>query len=353
MYLLEYFFNNFPKVEKFLPRKLDIPNNSFLLYGARGVGKSTLIANILQNLPKDSFLYIDAQDPMFVLEDIEAYELEEFIKNENIKTLVIDHYFEGFLDYLPEVDRLIIISRKELNLNLEKKKLYPLDFEEFFNFQKAQLIQHNFSLYTKFGTLPQIAKNQSPFAHKELFFEKFDTQEGKVILILALFHTKVATTHQIYQRARDYFKISKDWLYMAIKNYEQEGIIYQIDTLEKGFGKKIILYDFAFAKYLNKTITFNAIFDSIVALALIKHNIKIKAIQNPIGYITKQNDLILISPFDSEESFWAKVQTNFGFYTNLNPKSITIVTMSNSYSFKIKNLKFNAIPITEWIVGVD
>ena len=353
MYLLEYFFNNPPKIENLYSRKIILPKTNFVLYGARGVGKSAIIVDYLQSLKRDSFLYIDAEDPIFVLEDIEAYELEEFIKDENISTLVIDHYFEGFLDYLPYVNQIIIISRTKENLAIDYEliKVFPLDFEEFLNFQKVSSIGQNFSLYTKFGSLPKIAKSHSSFAFKELFFEKFDTQEGKVLLILALFHTKIATSHQIYQKAKDYFKISKDWLYKAIKRLENEGVVYQIPLLEKGFGKKIILYDFAFAKYLNKTLKINPTFDAIVALALIKHNIEFKAIQTPLGYLTSSNELILIAPFDDENTLWTKTQNNFGFFSQLNPKKITIVTIANSYNFKIKDYEFKAIPFSEWIVG--
>jgi len=350
MHTLDIFFNNPPKVDSFSARKLILPYSSFMLYGARGSGKSAVIANYIQNLPKNSYLYIDAQDPIFVLDDIDATQLEGFIEEEKITTLILDHYFESFLEFLPKVERLIIVSREKLDIKLKAIRLYPLDFEEFFNFQRASLSQQNFSLYTKYGSLPQIASSHSPFAYKELFFEKFDTQEGKVLLILALFHTKIATSHQIYQRAKDYFKISKDWLYKAIKRLENEGVVHQIDTIEKGFGKKIVIYDFAFAKYLNKTLNFNATFDSIVALALIKHNIEFKAITNPLGYYTKDEKLILIAPFDGESTIWAKIQKNFGFYTKLKPKAVTIITVSNSYTFEIKDITFNAVPFTEWVI---
>jgi predicted AAA+ superfamily ATPase len=353
MYTLDIFFNNPPKLENYHSRKVELPDSSFLLYGPRGAGKSALIANYMKTLKKESFLYIDAQDPIFVLEDIDISELEKYIEEESIKTLILDHYFEGFLEYMPKIEQLIVVTRQKIDLDLPSIVLYPLDFEEFFNFQKAHLIQQNFSLYTKYGSLPQLALSHSPFAYKELFFEKFDTQDGKVMLILALFHTKIATSHQVYQQAKIYFKISKDWLYKAIKRLEQEGILYQIETFEKGFGKKVILYDFAFAKYLNKTLNFNAIFDSIVALALIKHNIDFKAVLNPLGYYTSKGELILISPFESEDSFWAKIQKNFGFYSNLKLQNITIVTVSNSYSFTINNITFNAIAFSEWVITQD
>jgi len=355
MYLLNYFYSSSIQNEQYYPRKLQLPKGSFMLIGARGVGKSALIIDYLKNYEQHSYLYIDCQDPAFILEEIDIVELEEFIAEEGIKILVLDNYFEGFLENFPKVENLIIIAKEPiLEIELPIYRLYPLDFEEFINFSKTQNIQNAFNTYTKKGSLPHIAKSLNiNSAAKELFFEKFETQEGKVLLILAIFNTKVTTAHQIYQRAKEYFKISKDWLYKTIKNFENEGVIYQIDTLERGFGKKLLIYDFAFAKYLNKHQSFNATLDSIVALALIKHKIAIKAVLNPLGYLSDKNELILISAFENEEAMWSKIQKNFGFYTNLKLKSVTIVTISNSYNFTIKNITFNAIPFYEWVIGQD
>ena len=353
MQLLDYFFTNKPQIEKFYPRKVQLPpNESFILYGARATGKSALITDYLNNINK-KYLYIDCQDPAFILDDIQSGELNFFIKEEAIKLLVLDHYFEGFLDSFPNVEQLIIVSRDKLKINLPKFHLYPLDFEEFLNFKNAINIQSAFSLYTKFGTLPKVVKSSNfSLASKEIFFEKFDEQEGKVILVLALFQGKIATAHQIYQRAKENFKISKDWLYKAIKNFESEGLVYQIPTINSGFGKKIIIYDFAFSKYLNKYQQFITSFDTLVAMALIKHNFNIKASNLPLGYLIDNLTFVQLSPFDEETNFWQKAQSNFGFYSNLNIKNVLILTINSSYEFKIKNISFKALPFYEWVMGL-
>ena len=356
MNILDKLFSTSYPLDTFYERKLKLPlNKSFFLYGARGVGKSTLIFNYMNSLPKNSYLYIDCQDPIFILEELDSTALSNFLKEEKIKTLILDHYFEGFLEDIPKVEQLIIASKDNLDINLPKYHLFPLNFEEFLNFSKNPLnLSSAFNSYTKKGSLPKFAKAINiNSAHKEFFFEKFETQEGKVMLILALFQAKVTTPHQIYQIAKEYFKISKDWLYKTIKNFTNEGIIYQIPTLQKGFGKKVILYDFAFSNYLNKYQTFIATLDSIVAMALIKHRFEILCTTNPLGYIIKDtNSFVVVSPFDSQESFWLKAQNNFGFYSKLNIDEITVVTVSNQYSFKIKNITFNAIPFYEWSIGV-
>jgi len=354
MITIDNFFTNPPTIDSFHPRKLQLPSSdSFLLTGARGSGKSALIIDYISQLGHN-FLYIDCQDPAFILEDIESFELEELIEEEQIKTLVLDHYFEGFLESFPKIAQLIIISREKLDIDLPHYKLYPLDFEEFMNFKKSSNPQFAFNLYTKSGSLPRIAKaHNQTLASRELFFEKFDSQEGKVLLILALFQGKVATAHQIYQRAKDYFKISKDWLYKTIKNFEEEGLLYQIPIREKGYGKKILLYDFIFSKYLNKQQQIITTFDSLVAIALIKHQIAIEASINPLAYFLDDGELILIAPFDDRDKMWQKVQNNFGFFTSNKLKNVTILTISNSYSFSIKNINFQALPFYEWVVGLS
>ncbi|HHD74837.1 MAG TPA: hypothetical protein ENL00_03340, partial [Nitratifractor sp.] len=221
LHILDNFFSNSPKIDNIQPRKLQLPaDKSFHIYGARGVGKTALIVDYADKYVKGEYLYIDCQDPTFILNDIDAQDLNEYIEEESIQTLILDHYFEGFLDSLPNVAQLIILSREQLPLSLESYSLYPLDFEEFLNFHSNFSLTNSFDLYTKLGSLPQVAISQSAtISAREHFFERFDAQEGKVLLILSLFHGKVTTTHQIYQRASEYFKISKDWLYRAIKEF--------------------------------------------------------------------------------------------------------------------------------------
>ncbi len=353
MSVLDTFFTNPPKLEQFFMRKLQLPaSGSFALSGARGSGKSALVIDYISTLNHE-FLYIDCQDPIFILEDIEDSELEYLIKEENIKTVVLDHYFEGFLDSLPKVEQLIVVSREPLDIDMPKFTLYPLDFEEFINFKKTTTIESTFSLYTKFGSLPRVAKSSNPaLSSRELFFEKFDEQEGKVFLVLALFQGKIATSHLIYKKAKEYFKISKDWLYKTIKMYEKEGLLIQIPTLERGVGNKFFIYDFAFSKYLNKHEPFNVTFDSLVALALMKYRIEVKATISPLGYLNSENEFYQLAPFYHENQSWQKAQQNFGFYTNNKIKKVTILTVNANYSFEIKDTTFTALPFYEWVAGL-
>ncbi len=353
MEIFEQFFNINTKIDNFLPRSINLPNDkSFQLIGARATGKSALILNYLSKKPKHSYLYIDCQDPAFIFEDIDEDELQRFINEESIQTLVLDHYFNGFIEKLPKVKQIIIVSRDVCEFEFPLYRLYPLDFNEF---SKNNINSANFNSYTKKGSLPSVAiSNERYIKLKEIFFEKFDEGDGKVLLVLALFNTKIATANQIYQKAKEHFKISKDWLYATLKRFEDEGVLYRIKKLESGYGDKIMLYDFAFAKYLNKYQTFINSFDSIVALALLKQNIDIVALSNPLGYLQLNNNrLIIVAPFESEEIFWKKAYTNISIYNQISPSQVQIITISNSYQFSINNINFKAIPFFEWIKEIS
>jgi len=134
--------------------------------------------------------------------------------------------------------------------------------------------------------------------------------------------------------------------------YEKEGLLIQIPTLEKGVGNKFFIYDFAFSKYLNKHEPFNTTFDSLVALALMKYKIEVKATMSPLGYLNNENEFYQLAPFYNENQSWQKAQENFGFYTSNKIEKVTILTVNANYSFKIKDTNFTALPFYEWVAGL-
>ena len=146
-----------------------------------------------------------------------------------------------------------------------------------------------------------------------------------------------------------FFKISKDFIYSTIKRFEQEGIIHFIDNEIKRSGKKMVLYDFAFAKFLSTTHTFASSFDAMVAITLIKGGYSFKSF-SIYGYITSLHELIIPSPFESEESIWIKSQKNYSLYKKHNISKITILTVGNSYKFDIDKITFEALPYREWAI---
>ncbi len=354
MEILEYFYNNTPKNSSYRSRKLQLPDDrSFLLYGARGTGKTALILEYIRELPDEVSLYLDCQDPIFALEDIDTQDLNEFVAQEGIETVVLDHYYEGFLDALPECFQLIVVSRDASVCDMaEKYALYPLDYEEFLSFDRGSSQSASFSHFLKAGTLPATIGHDLDsisLIFRELFYGSFSDDESRLMLIMAKYQGRRVTTHQLYTHAREYFRISKDWIYRTIKKFADEGIILFIEDIEGKGARKMILYDFALSKYLSKSQPFSVTFDAIVTLALFKHDISFCSI-GIHGYLVRQNELIVPSAFENEESFWKKSYNKISLYKAYNIKKVTIVTVSNSYGFTLNGIAFEALPFYEWSI---
>jgi len=353
MNLLEYYQNQLPSIEHFVPRKCQLPQTEDInLFGVRGAGKSTLVLDHVSEIENTSLLYIDFDDPNLLFGIFSSLTLQRYIDTHHIHTLVLDHYTENMLSHFPNVERLIIISRLPLNHFAGTSiELFPLDYEEFLAFETTSAQHRGFNHFLRSGTLPLLARSQKTSVQTmKLFFQSaFEPNEQKLLLILAQHHTKHLTTHQIYTFAKEKFKVSKDWLYKTIKSFKEERLLFFIDDTYQKSGKKMLLFDFAFAKYLTVGQPFILQFDTMVALALIKHYIDIQTL-GIHGYLTKEHELIIPAPFESEESLWAKSQKKFSLYKKYGIKNVTIVTVTNSYEYSIENLTFEALPFDEWSV---
>ena len=353
MDLLEHYHTHPPQNDYYIVRKTTLPKEGNInLYGARGCGKTALVLDYLKNRNEQT-LYIDLEDPNLILNTLDTLPLQAFIEEYGITELILDHYEPRMLNAFPVVERTILVSRIPMEEpSYIPVRLFPLDYEEFLAFEHANTASTAFNHFLKAGTLPAMAGHtqNTTLKMKQFFQQQFSPNEQSLILILARHHTQPMTTHQIYTFTKEHFRISKDFVYSAIKRFVQEGLLYFIDNAIKRSGKKMILYDFAFVKYLTAHQPFGIRFDSMIALTLIKHGIRFKTL-GIHGYITSDNELILPAPFESEESLWVKSQQKFSLYKKHGVAKITVVTVANSYTFEIEKLHFEALPFNEWSIA--
>jgi len=356
MQLLEYYQNQLPHSDFFVPRKLQLPSEGDInLYGARGSGKTSLILDYLSEAVQEQLLYIDFEDPNLIFNTLEALTLQHYIDKNDIHIVVLDHYRENMLSSFPNVMQLILLTRTPVkDQNFIAVELFPLDYEEFLAFDNTSSQNRGFNHFLRSGTLPLLARSQknSHYAMKTFFQSSFDSQEQKLLLLLAQHHTKHLTTHQIYTFAKEHFKVSKDWLYKTMKYFSEEKLILFINDRYQKSGKKMLLFDFAFAKYLTLGQPFILQFDTMIALALMKHHIGVQTL-GIHGYITEEDELIIPAPFESEESLWVKSQKKFSLYKKYGIKKVTIITVANAYEYDIEKLHFEALPFDEWSVIND
>ena len=356
MELLEYYQNQRYVTENYVPRKCQLPlKGDINLYGVRGSGKTTIILDLMHEENEESTLYIDLEDPNLIFNTLSTLSLQKYIDRAGITLLILDHYQKGYLPYFPNVERLIVLSRIPLeNDDLNPVELFPLDYEEFLAFETSAAQSSGFNHFLRSGTLPLLARSQKTHiqAMKSFLQSSFDENEQKLLLILAQHHTKHLTTHQIYTFAKEKFKVSKDWLYKTMKLFTQENLVLFIEDRYQKSGKKMLLFDFAFAKYLTMGQPFILQFDTMIALALMKHHIKVQTL-GIHGYVTTKDELIIPAPFESEESLWVKSQNKFSLYKKYGIKKVTIITVANSYEYNIEKLYFEALPFNEWSVISD
>ncbi len=353
MDLLEHYHDHPPQNQTYIVRKTQLPETEDInLFGARGCGKTALVLDYLRERGTQT-LYIDLEDPNLILNTLDTLPLQAFIDEYSITELILDHYEEGMLEAFPSVDRLIVLSRIPVtDPRFTPVQLFPLDYEEFLAFEHGSSATLAFNHFLKAGTLPAMAqhKHNTTLAMKQFFQQQFTPNEQSLILILARYNTQPMTTHQIYSFTKEHFRISKDFVYSAIKRFQEEGLLYFIDNALKRSGKKMLMYDFAFVKYLTAHQPFGTQFDSMIALTLIKHGIAFKAL-GLHGYITETNELIVPAPFEGEENFWVKAQKKFSLYRKEGIDKVTVVTVANSYTFAIEKISFEALPFHEWSIS--
>jgi len=354
MDLLEYFQNQTPDNENFIIRKCQLPTTGDInLFGVRSSGKTSLVLDLLTQTDLDTTLYIDLDDPKLILNRLTSTTLQHYIDKVGITFLILDHYSEEKISDFPKVARLIVLSRIALNKkHFTPIELFPLDYEEFLAFENTTLQHRSLNHFLRLGTLPLVVRSQKNVNQtlKTFFQSSFTEPEQKLLLILAQHHTKHLTIHQIYTFAKEKFKVSKDWLYKTIKKFTKEKLILFLEDTHQKSGKKMLLFDFAFAKYLTIGQPFILQFDTMIALTLVKHHIEIKTL-GIHGYITKEKELIIPAPFESEESLWVKSQGKFSLYKRYNIQKVTIVTVTNTYKYTIEKIVFEALPFDEWSVS--
>ena len=353
MELLEYYHNQQHFSDNYVTRKCQLPPNVDInLYGVRGAGKTAIVLDLIIQEDSVNTLYIDMQDPNLIFTTLTTLALQQYIDRFGITLLILDHYDDPSLESFPNVERLIILSRISLqDKTLTPVELFPLDYEEFLAFESSLSQNRGFNHFLRSGTLPLLARSQKNATQtmKLFFLSAFDSNEQKLLLILAQQHTKHLTTHQIYTFAKEKFKVSKDWLYKTMKHFVEEKLVLFINDSYQKSGKKMLLFDFAFAKYLTTGQPFIIQFDTMIALALMKHHIEVETL-GIHGYVTQNNELIIPAPFESEESLWVKSQNKFSLYKKYGIKKVTIVTVTNHYEYVIEKLHFEALPFDEWSV---
>ena len=356
MHLLDYFYEqDFSKI-KLNSRKVVISKGNTFLYGVSGSGKSHVVYDFLSSCEFGSYLYLDFSNVKF--EDIDVWKIELFIRNNNIKILVLDSYDFRF-NALPPVTQTIITSNRNWNekclKGFVKQQIFPLDFEEFIAFHKKTTEAGQ--LFDKFmlhGNLPYFANIQSNAdKEKQNIIRSMFANEMKYFLFLEAvkYQATKVSKHKIFQNLKQKHKISKDFVYENLEDLEELFMLGKLSSYEKPNIFKYFLFDFSLKSSFFLQKDFNHHFENMVYLRLIRQNKNLYFDSFFDFLLPQKKEAFLVITFSPLTVIKRRVKNIVKKISQKDVKIIKIITINTSAAFMDSGIKVEVEPFYVWALS--
>lgn len=343
-----------PKIN-FLERRISIENNFTILKGPPKSGKTFLIYDYLSNFKKEEYLYIDLSDYKNDAEEIFPG-LENFIKENNIKVLVLENFKFDF--DLPKVTNMIITTAVSKKLDkFATVYVKPLDFEEYLLFDtKHQNISHSFNSFLKYGNFPEILEygDNKKIQRNSEICKLYCLDEVK-LEILFLFIKSLGekkSVFQLFNQMKKSTKISKDRFYKTSQEFEDNKVIYFIGKYKQEKAvKKVYIFNHALLDLTTYQKKFNNLFSNMVFLELVKLYRDIFYLDNIDFYIPEEKSVILPIPFFNNFQIDNLKKLILPKIEKYDIEKIYIITVSTEFEIKIKDTQTSVITFYNWVLS--
>jgi len=351
---LEILYENKIQASTFLERKIKITEPFTILVGPKLSGKSYLIYDYIQNEQKE-YLYIDIND----LKDLkfDSEKLQNFINEKDIKILVIENYDYSF--NLPIIESIIISTNIYKHINkFAKLEVMPLDFEEYLSFDiKHQNTTNSFNSFLKYGNIAELIDykdNKKQNRNKEIIQLINQNNTSYKILELLIRNTSLLkSTFWLYNELKKTMKISKDFFYKQIKEFEQNNtIIFCPKYNSQNTTKKLFIYNHAFMHSVSFNKNFNAVFSNMIFLEIYSRYKDVCYYDKIDFYIPSSKTIILVIPFYINIQLASISAKILSIKDYIEFDNINIVTISNQHSLYIDDIPCEVIPFYEWALGL-
>lgn len=280
------FRNNhlFPRTAR---QKVDLNRDEVIaVIGPRRSGKSSFLQLIMHELPKDSWVYINFEDPFFI-ENKNADIIERLIDiylayfSSDLKYLFFDEIqnienWEKVIRKYQETKKYKIfitgsssqLLSKELATVLTGRhktiKILPLDFSEFLSFndfvfkKKADFtirdeeIKKNFREYLSLGGFPKVVLDKRPEVLKQYFYDiiqkdivgRYNIRQNEKLERLGNFLlSNIAKVYSVSALSKT-FELSWEYVTLFISYFKEAFVLsdlvqfsYSLKTQEKSFNK--------------------------------------------------------------------------------------------------------------------
>lgn len=273
--LLEKILESYPKqTSKIAHRILEIKLESkTCIYGASGIGKTNLILHYCTQEPFNTLkkLYINLLDVRLNPHKDLIY-LKEFIENEKISVLILDHFTQDFNTLITPLKLSFIILIANTPCTLESFVNYaiaPLTFLEFHTLKKLPLSE-SLNLYLKHGnTLENLSEQKKGESIRNI---TRDYTEFWILRNLVLHLGRKISIHQIYTKLKKEGKLSKDRFYEYCKVLQNNQMLFFIHKFEHNLApKKLFFWDFTLKNILSYERDFGLLFENMIFLELHYH----------------------------------------------------------------------------------
>lgn len=350
--LLEEFYKTDIIIEKFHYRKLYIGDKSYQLSGITQSGKTKLVKNYLLSLKKNSYLYINCEDVRIELDEFNSL-LASFCMENKIDTLVLDNFRPEFK--FANVSQLILISQIDYKYDfLDSIKLYPLDYEEFLAYEHKydSTALNHFIQLGGFAHMHKVTPDERNIYIQKSLRLTLASQEFEVLKHCAKVMAQKVSPFSIYERLKQSMKVSKDKLYKSYALLLSKNYIHELAKIEHPKAtKKLYLCDISLKPALSIGKHFGRLFENMIFLELIKHEVESYYDEGIEFYIPKNDEIILPMPFAEERALFKKIQTIEEFIFTYQIKKITVITMNTEGGINHPLSKVEMIPFDIWALG--
>lgn len=356
MHLLDYFYEqNFSKI-KLNSRKVVIDDSDTFLYGVVGCGKTHIIYDFLLSKQREKYLYLDFSNEKF--EDIDAWKIELFIKNNNIELLVLDGYDFRYLK-LPEVKQTVILSNRlqthKSMKNFKKQEIFPLDFEEFIAYsKKSSQAEQLFDRFMTNGNLPEFCNTEYNIdKKKQKFIKSCFSNHMKYLLFVETikYQSSKVSKLKIFNDLKSKVKVSKDFVYETLEEFESSLMLRKLPSLEKKNIFKYFLFDFSLKSNFFLQKGFNHHFENMVFLKLYREYGDVYFTSLFDFIVPKEKCAFLVISFSAISVIKRRIKNIVKKTSCTEVENIKIITINTSAIFMDSKIRVEVIPFYVWAVS--
>jgi predicted AAA+ superfamily ATPase len=351
LYTLELHSNNF------IPRKIVLDFQSYIIKGVSQSGKTMLVKQYLSSL-SENYLYIDCHD--IRIDTLQLNEtLQQFCDENKIKTLVLNHYNKNIK--VPDIQQVILCTEESIHHILEKHlvdnyiqlNLYPLDFEEFLAYEHkfdSTALNHFFQL-GGFPKMHQLQSDERTLYLQSILKNAFTALEFSIFQHAIIHQTTKLSAFSLYERLKQNMKISKDKTYETLNHLVDRSYLYQLEKyLHPRATKKIYICDTALKDAFTTSKNFVRLFENSIFLELVKMKFTSYYHDDIDFYLPEHNKIIFCMPFSDERALFKKLEKIEAFIFQYQVENIVAITMNHEAQLSHPFANVEMLPFSTWAI---